>query len=1019
MALTDLALRRPVTTSMVFACLFVIGLVGSQRLPLEFLPEIRFPGIWIEVPYRNSSPEDVERRITRPVEEAVATMTGVNRMRSESRETGTGMWVEFGWGEDMTVKGVDARDKIDALRDQLPADLGRVQIFKFNAADAPIMTVRISAEQDLSQAFDMLNRNLTRPLERLPGVSRVTLYGVEPKEVRIELSAARVAAHGIDLRELGTALASANFAISAGEIVEGGQRYLLRPLGRFDSLEAIADQVIGPRGLRLGDIAEVRYVDPVLTYGRHLNGRYAIGLDVFKETGANMVDVAAAVQDEITRIGRQPDMRGINLYVMQNQADDVTESLRELLTSGLLGALLSLCVLYAFLRNLRMTLIVTLAVPVSLMITLGAMYFLGFSLNILTLMGLMLSVGLLVDNGVVVTESIAQERQRTPDDPHVATLRGCRAVGLAVAAGTLTTAIVFLPNVFGEKNDIAIFLTHVAVTICISLGASLLVALTLIPQLTSRLKVSRREADAGESRLRRSYVRLLRWTLAHGGWSTVLVVLILASVMLPARQVDFDMFPQENSRQLMLRYNVNAQYALHEVETSVRRIEAWLLERQDELGIESVYSYFDLGRAESTIRLLSDDVRPLPIDTVRDRIRDGIPKIPIGIPSFEQNRRGSRDGLSVRVQGEHTDALRETAHEVARVLRTVEGLTDIRVDMAAADSEVRVNVDRARTQQAGLDSQTVAETIATAMRGQQLRPYQTRTGEVDLILQFSSADRRDLNQLLNLPIRTPSGNNVSLSSLATLEYADVPGNIRREDRRTAVSIMLATQDITPDEARTRIRAMLDPVELPAGTTWDFGRAFDEDAAQATAMLVNMALALVCIYIVMAALFEAVLAPTAIITGVLFSFIGVIWFFFLTSTTFSFMALIGMLLLMGIVVNNGIVMIDHVSRLRRSGLDRTTALIDGASERLRPILMTVGTTVLGMLPLSLGEASVGGNGPPYYPMARAIIGGLVFSTVVSLILLPSIYLWMDDLGHWGRRVLARARGVATTEFAPGP
>ncbi len=1013
MRLTEIALRRPITVSMFFICMIVIGLVGSTRLPLEFLPDIAFPGLWIQLPYRNSSPEEVERSITRPVEEALATLTGVQEMRSDSREDGVGLWVQFGWSQDTTIKGVEARDKIEALRPSLPQELGRVQIFKFNAADAPIMTVRISAERDLAQAFDMLNRNLKRRIERRPGVSRVTLYGVEPKQVRIDLSADRLAAHRVDLRELGAQLGQANFALAAGHLEDAGQRYFIRPQGRFDSLQDIRDLVIDPTGLRLGDVAQVRYLDPVPAYGRHLNQRYAVGLDVFKETGANLVDVAAGVQAEIEQIRQLPEMAGISLFVMQNQAQDVSDSLRQLLTSGLFGALLSLGVLYAFLRDWRMTLIVTSAVPISLLMTLGAMFFLGYSLNILTLMGLMLSVGMLVDNGVVVTESVYNERAAAPGSSgdagaRAATLRGTRAVGLAVATGTLTTAIVFLPNVFAERDDISVFMSHVAITICLALGASLLVALSLIPQLTARLPIRQAEAGHRRSRLRAPYERLLRWTLAHPGRSALLIVLILASVAIPGRLVEFDMFPNEERRQMLLRYNLNAQYPLEDVEAAVDTIEAYLFSQQQRLGIESVYSFFDIRRAQSTIRLVADELRPLPPAEVKRIISAELPKIPLGIPSFDQSRTGSRKGLAVRIAGEHTALLRETAEELARVLRRVPGLRDIRVDADNADSEVRIRIDRDRAQRHGLDSQSVAETVALAMRGRELRPFQTATGEAELLLQFSAADRAELDALLQLPIRTASGELIALSSLATLAQREVSGMIRRENRQTALKIQLATEDISPKIARQRIRAALDSLQLPPGYTWDFGQAFDEDAAQAANMLQNMLLALVCIYLVMAALFEAVLAPAAIITGVLFSFVGVYWFFLLTGTTFSFMAMIGGLLLMGIVVNNGIVMIDHVSALRRGGLAREAALLQGASDRLRPILMTVGTTVLGMIPLSLGQASVGGDGPAYYPMARAVIGGLLFSTVVSLVLLPSIYIWLDDLGHWGRRTLAGAR-----------
>ncbi len=1008
MGLTEIALRRPITVSMFFICMTVLGLVSSQRLPLEFLPDISFPGLWIELPYRNSSPEEVERSMTRPAEETLASLSGVESMNSESRENGAGLWVQFGWDEDTTIKSIEARDKLEALRQSLPRDVGRIRIFKFNAADNPIMTVRISAQQDLSQAHDMLNRNLKRRIERLAGVSRVTLYGVEPKEIRIELSAQRVAAHGIDLRELGSTLAAANFAYSAGDIEEGGQRFFIRPQGRFRSLQDIEDFVLDTKGLRLGDVATVRYLDPVPTYGRRLNQRYAVGLDVYKESGANMVAVADRVLAQIETVRQLPEMAGISLFVMQNQAEDVKDSLRELLRSGLFGALLSVVVLYLFLRDWRMTLIVSCAVPLSLLMSLAAMYLLGYSLNILSLMGLMISVGMLVDNGVVVTESIYNERQRPGTEARNATLSGVRGVGLAVAAGTLTTAIVFLPNIFGVQDDISIFMRHVAVTICLALTASLLVALSLIPLLTAHLPIRQpATATTPAGNWIRRYQQLLHWTLNHGGWSFLGLLMIGASVAIPLQQIKFDMFPNENSRQLFLRYNLNAQYALDEVEAAVRRIENYLFSQQDRLGIESVYSYWDIGRAQSTIRLVEEDERPLSTAQIKEIISEELPAIPLGIPSFDAQRSGSRRQLAVRVSGENTEQLRETALEVTRVLRAVPGLTDLRLDQSNADWEVRIQIDRERVRQHGLDSQVVAETIATAMRGHELRPYQGEQGEVDLLLQFSREDRADLDQLLQLSIRSPSGQAVALATLAHLTQAEVPSLIRREDRRSALSIALATTDITPAEARSRIENALALLQLPPGYRWDFGEAFDEDVEQATQMLQNMLLALACIYIVMAVLFEAVLAPTAIISGVLFSFIGVQWFFYLSGTTFSFMAMIGLLILMGIVVNNGIVMIDHVSQLRRGGMARDAALIQGASDRLRPILMTVSTTVLGMVPLSLGEASVGGDGPPYFPMARAIIGGLLFSTLVSLLLLPRIYAWVDDLGHWGRRLMQRA------------
>ncbi|MFA5938992.1 MAG: efflux RND transporter permease subunit [Sinimarinibacterium sp.] len=1009
MNLTELSLKRPVTVAMFFVCMSVIGLIGGNRLPLEFLPDIEFPGIFIQVPYRNSTPEEVERRVTRPVEEALATLPGIERMKSESTDNGAQIEIYFSWGQDLAIRGIEARDKIDAIRDDLPQDLERIQIQKFEAGSIPVLTLRVSAERNLSDAYDMLDRNLKRRIERLPGVSRVELYGVEPKEVRIELAAERVAAHGVDLRKLSETLQRSNFSLTAGNFIEAGKRYYVKPEGRFASLDQIRAMVVDVRGLRLGDIAEVQYAEPVRTYGRHLDGRYAVGLNVFKETGANMVEVADVALAEIVAVRQLPEMTGISLFVMDNTGDSVRSSLDDLIEAGLIGALLSVFVLYLFLRNWTMTLIVTSAVPLSLVITLAVMYFLGYSLNVLSLMGLMLSVGMLVDNAVVVTESIFKARSEGLTAVP-ATLQGTRSVALAVFLGTLTTAIVFLPNIFGVQNEITVYLTEVAVTICVSLAASLLVALTLIPQLTTRIVVRGDGRVAWMERFADRYARVLDWTLHHPGKTGLFIVLVLASVAVPAKFVKMDMFPQDSSKRLFLRYNVNNVYRLDKVEDAVDTIEAFLFANKERFEIDSVYSYFDQGRAESSIILLDKEQRRQTPKQIKEAIRKELPKIAIGEPSFEDNRQGSGEKLSVQVFGESSERLREVAREVERVVRGVDGLTDVRLKVSAEDWEVRVRVDRDKARLYGLSSQQVAEVVAGAMRGVELKPYRTATGEVDLLLQFRRADRLDLDALRSLPIVTPTGERVSLSALAELTIGDVPGAIQRENRHAALTIEFSTKEgTTAEDARKHVDKTLEGLQLPPGYSWGYGSAFDEEQESMQTMVQNMLLAIACIYIVMAALFESLLAPTAIITGILFSFVGVYWFFFATATDFSFMALIGMLVLMGVVVNNGIVLVDHVIQLRAAGMERTRAIVKGSRDRLRPILMTAATTVLGMVPLSLGDTSIGGEGPAYYPMARAIIGGLVFSTVVSLLVLPTIYLALEDLGHWGRRALHRARG----------
>lgn len=1013
MKLTEIALARPVTTAMFFVCMTVIGFISSQRLPLESLPDIEFPFLVVNVPYRNSTPEEVERRITRPIEEALATLPGIKRMQSESRDDGANVEIEFDWGTELAAAGAEVRDKVDAIRGELPDELERITVLKFSGSDQPMLVYRISADRDLIDAYDMLDRNLKRRVERLPGVSRVELYGVEPKEIRIELAAERVAAHGVDLRALATTLQQANFALSAGDLIESGKRYYVKPEGRFLSLDEVGAMTINAQGLRLRDIADIVYAQPVLTYGRHLNRRYAVGLNVFKETGANLVEVSDRVKAEIAQVSHLPEMQGIALVMFNDSASDVRNSLDELIEAGLLGALFSILVLYLFLRDLKMTLIVTLAVPLSLVMTLAAMYFLDYSLNILTLMGLMLSVGMLVDNAVVVTESIARSRSED-GDPVRATLAGVKHVGLAVTLGTLTTAIVFLPNIFGAQNEISVFLSHVAITISVSLAASLLVAITLIPQLTTRLPMTAQSPDHWFARFAAWYAGILEWTLRHRGKTVLLILAILGSVAIPASQVKTDMFPNSSPARLYLEFNLNGVYQLEKVEEAVDTVETFMFANKERFEIDSVYSYFDLGRAQMLLYLVADEtLRKKTAEQIKEEIRKELPKLAIAAPSFDQNRSGG-DKLSVQIYGESSERLREVATDATRVLKGVSGLTDVHLDAGASDWEVRVRVDRERARQQGLSSQEVAEVVAAAMRGTELRPFRTPTGEVDLLLQFRRGDRTDLDALLSLPIQAADGRRVTLGTVADLSIGDVPSLIKRDNRRTALTINLGTAEgVTAEDAKKSLRGVLEQMQFPSGYGWSFGQAFDEDAENMQAMIVNMLLALALIYIVMAALFESVLAPTAIITGILFSFIGVYWAFFLTGTTFSFMAMIGMLVLMGIVVNNGIVLIDHVHQLREGGLSRERALIQGSRDRLRPILMTAATTVLGMVPLAISETAIGSDGPPYYPMARAVIGGLVFSTVVSLLVLPTLYLLIEDLGNWGTRTARKARGVPLT------
>lgn len=1015
-SLAELSLRRPVTATMFFVSLIAIGLIAAFRLPLAFFPEFDAPFIYVDLPYPGSTPEEVERTITRPAEEVLATLSGIKRMRSTSRADGAGIEMQFSWGRDVEVVASEARERLDAIRDELPDDLQRYLVLKFSSSDTPVLRVRFASDRDLTSSWDLLDAQVKRRLERLPGVARVDISGVAPPEVEIAISADRLSAHGISLNELAQRLQQANFSLSAGQIDDGTRRLRVQPIGELSDLQAVRDLVISQRGTRLADVADVRLKPSRLDYGRRLDGRPAVGIDVFKERQANLVDVGRATLAETYRIAELPDFEGIQFEIIDDQADGVTSSLSELAKAGLLGSLLSILVLFFFLRHWASTLMVALAIPVCFIMTLGAMYFFGVSLNVISMMGLLLGVGMLVDNAVVVTESIYQYREKYPDNPWKCAIEGTRSVQLAISAGTLTSIIVFVPNLFGERNEISLFMGEVAVTITVALLASWLMAVSLIPMLSARIKAPPQVQSARGliKRMQDSYGEMLRWTLAHRGWSLFGIFLIVALSFIPVSQTKFDMFPSDARPEFGMFFQWKGSYPLEQMSREVAKIEDFLNANRDRYQIRQVYSWYsERGWAgiKVSLRETGDDLKP-PAEII-EAIRKDLPKLATATIGMQgEQGGGNSEGLVLSLFGDSSETLREVSDDVVRMLSSRPELRDIRAELGDVTSEVAVSVNRDRAALYGFTAQEVASYIGIALRGSPLREFRHGEREVPMWVRFDNADAQRVEDLSNYNLQRPDGTRVPLLALVDVEVRRGPSQIVRESRQTSVRIRAnLAEGVTVPDARKAMESALATVAMPPGYRWTFGGGFQRNDEAGQRMLFNTLLALLMIVIVMAALFESLLFPLAIVSGVLFSILGMFWLFWLTGTTFSIMASIGILVLMGVVVNNGIVMVEHINALRRSGLSRTEALVAGGRERLRPILMTMGTTILGMIPLCLGGTQIGGDGPPYYPMARAIVGGLVFSTLVSLAFLPTIYALLDDMREWTYSTVRRAAARA--------
>ncbi|MCL1077583.1 efflux RND transporter permease subunit [Parashewanella spongiae] len=985
MNLTKLALKRPVTTSMFFVAILLFGMAATRLLPLEMYPGIDVPEININVPYNGSTPAEVEREITQVLEESLATMTGIDEMRSDSDQNGANIRLKMKWDENVATKGLEAREKIDAVSHLLPDDVERIFVQQFSTADMSILTIRISSQRELSGAFDLLDKQLKRPLERIDGISRVALYGVEKKQIEVRLNAEKLLATGMSMAELNRKMASQNFVVNAGSLRANNSVYQVSPKGEFRSLDDIRNVWLRP-DLRLSDVATIGFALPEATEGRHLDKKYAVGLDVFKESGANLVQVSERVINLIEKTKKDSQFDGIKLYIMEDQAAGVKSSLKDLLLSGLLGAFLSFGILYFFLRDLKMTLVIVSSVPISMGMTLAAMYFLGYSLNILSMMGLLLAIGMLIDNAVVVTESVLQEQEKSKDkNAEEVILSGIHKVTLAVLAGTLTTAIVFLPNIFGVKVELTIFLEHVAIAICISLLASLLVSKTLIPLFLKKLNFKPRQKPKS-NKLQVWYQRSLNWSLSRPKLSGFIAVMILVSTAIPLGVVQNNGGGEGDDR-LFINYMIEGRHTVEVIESLVTEMEDYLYANKDKFHIDSVYSYYNPERGQSTLILKKDTKAD--IKELKETIRAGFPKFSIAKPQFGWGR--DNNGVRITLTGRSTSELIRISEQVLPLISNIEGLVDVRSEINAGQKEIVIKIDPVMASRLGVELRQIARNISIALRGVPLRSYRHNpNGELRIELAYEKGWRQSLDKLKQLPVLRIGERVYSLDNLATIHEQPRLDNIRHYNRQTALTIGASLDELSTDEARDKITRALDAVTFPHGYKYSLRGAFERQDEDEALMVTNMLLAIIMIYIVMAALFESLLLPTAIITSILYSITGVFWAMMFTGNSMSVMAMIGILILIGIVVNNGIVLVDQINQMQPKLNALTKTIHEVCITRLRPVLMTVSTTILGLLPLALGETKIGGGGPPYSPMAIAIIGGLAFSTMTSLYLVPLCY-----------------------------
>jgi hydrophobic/amphiphilic exporter-1 (mainly G- bacteria), HAE1 family len=1006
MSFSELSVRRPVTTLMALASVMVVGGIAMARLPLAFLPNVDIPSIQVTIPYPNSNPTQIEKQITKPVEEALATLQGVKRLGSTSTADSAEFQIEFKWGQNLDIVRMQVSEKMNQVKPTLPPGIGEVQIFSFNTSDIPVVEARIAAEGvDLSKHYDLLETRVMNRIRRVPGVARVTLDGVAPREIYIDLILDRVKEHAVDIGDLLRRLQGASSNLVLGQVSHDGLRYTARALGAFESLQAVEDLVVNDHGVRVKDIAEVRYEEPPISYGRHLDGKYAVALSVYKESTANTVDVVRAVMRVINGdIDRDPLLRGVKLLTWDDQGKQITSGIQGLTHAGILGALLAIVVLYFFLRRLDSTLIVSLSIPFSVIAACGLMYFMGKSLNVLSMCGLMLGVGMLVDDAIVVLEAI-DRKHRVIEDPKAAALIGAREVSMAVTCSTLTTVIVFLPLVVGASTELTTWLKEVGLSISIALVCSLFSSLTLIPLMSAHWLRRRQGAQPKSLEwLEERYVRALGWTLRHRAWTFLIVVasLVAGFVPLMLKLVDTSQFAATSNKRIYMTYEFSDFVYKGEAEKAVKPIEAYFEANRERFQIKSIYSVFGENEAHTVLTMRSADMGDERMREIRSAIRAGLPQVPGAriLLGEEAETGGNSTYFAVKFFGHDSGVLQKLADEATRRLGTVTGVEDVSSSLNKGRNEIQVVIDRAKAMRAGLTAEDVSEIFQFTLGGLRLRRFNTGDREVETWLQLRMEDRENLEDLKSIQIGPPS-RPVHLGDIASFQVVRRADQIARENRKVRVAVNATYEGKDWPGARKQIEGLMNAFDLPPGYAWSWDDKILEQGEENQQMGTNFILALVLVYLAMASLFESVTQPFAILFSIPFALPGTTWLLAATRTPFNIMAQIGLLMLIGIVVKNGIVLLDHMNQLRRAGLGREEAILQAGRDRLRAVLMTALTAIVGLIPLALGSSAVGDA--YYYPLARTVIGGLASSTLLTLVVLPYINLGVEAGAAWLRRL----------------
>lgn len=1024
MRIADISVDRPVAISMLIIALVFLGLFSLPRLAVDLYPEMELPIAVIVTNYDGAAPAEVEKLVTKPIESSVATTGNIKEIRSRSQNGISLVIVQFNWGTNMDNAAIELREKIDFVKGMLPSDVNSPRVMKLDPNQAPILSFSLTGS-DVVKLKKIAEDTVQSRLERIDGVASVSISGGKTREIKVILDPAKMEAYGLSTSQVMQALAGDNITGTAGLVEKGSQETAIRVVGEFNNLDQLKQVRVNLPGqmggsIALGDLATVEDSFKKETRFAYVDGKPSLGLDVMKSTGANTVQVAKHVLQEVEVLNKSlPE--GVKITTVVDMSKFIQQSIQNVIYHGLVGGLLAVAILYLFLRNLRSTVVVALVIPISIIATFTMMYFGDQTINMLSLGGLALGLGSLVDFSVVVLESIYRYRQNGYNVIEAAKL-GTAEVANAVTASAGAQVVVFLPIVF-VQGLAGILFKPMALTVSFSHIAALFAALTLVPMMSSRLLKNVAPADEnlpeGKTknpviifgrfmhRLNERYGRLLRWSLGNRKKVVGFTALLLVLSIVATPFIGTEFIPTMDQGEITVRVDMPAGTKVGETSKVAADLEK--LARYEVKEIERIFTTVGSGgqlaflgvgsgdQASLQIKLKPLAERDITTEQAVEKLRHAMKDIPgtdITVTLADNSGGPSGQAVDIAIRGDDLTVLNQLGDLLVEVVKTVPGTRNVSNSLSEATPEVQIVVDREQAARYGLSANQILSAVSTSFDGKIVSRMRTGDDEVDVRMITPEDAGKSVDTLANLTIVSPTGARVPVSAVAKVESYHAPTEIVRTAQSREVRITADISGRDTGSVNKEITAELNKLALPEGYTIHTGGQAKDMADSFKSLAMALILSVILVFMVMAAQFESLFQPFIIMFSLPPTFIGVVLGLGITGHHLSVPALIGAIMLIGIVVNNAIVLVDYINTLRKRGYERNQAILEAGPVRLRPILMTALTTILALLPLAFGSGE-GSEGQA--PMAVVVAFGLTLSTLITLVLVPVVYTIFDDLG----------------------